>query len=224
MQRRRVAPDSLDYFPTPPFATRALCEFLQAEGYDLSRMTCWEPACGEMHMAKPLGEYFGQVRASDVHQYGDNELIDFALTGATEEGADFIISNPPFRLAEEFIRVGLDRANEGVAMLLRSAFLEGGGAIWQLVFCQSAITRAAIRRTRGDAGRAISPRWYRRSLCRKAWHESFKRDGLLLVGLDRCPPPRHAPALDSALSRAARKAGRLSRIRNRQQTGGHSLI
>lgn len=128
MQRRRhAAPDSLDYFPTPPFATRALCEFLQSELVrPLGEMSCWEPACGELHMVRPLGEYFRQVRASDVHRYCDgHDLIDFALTGATEPPVDLIISNPPFKLAERFIDIGLKVARVAVAMLVRSAFLEG---------------------------------------------------------------------------------------------------
>lgn len=129
MQRRRVAPDSLDYFPTPPFATRALCEFLSKgpPSEPLDDMTAWEPACGEMHMARPLEEYFRDVRASDVHQYGGNELIDFAFVDCMETipQVDWIITNPPFRLAEAFIRTGLRVAGRGVAMLLRGAFLEG---------------------------------------------------------------------------------------------------
>lgn len=126
MQRRRVAPDSLDYFPTPPFATRALCEFLAGEFGELAERSAWEPACGELHMVKPLAEYFGSVRASDVHRYTpDHELLDFALLGAAEPPVDFIISNPPFKLAEEFIGTALKVARLGVAMLLRSAFLEG---------------------------------------------------------------------------------------------------
>jgi hypothetical protein len=130
MQRRRVAPDSLDYFPTPPFATRALCEFLAGEVGSLSALSAWEPGCGELHMARPLAEYFGQVRASDVHRYSDaHELLDFLLFGPEEPRSDFVISNPPFRLAQAFIETGLKVAHGGVAMLVRSAFLEGGGAI-----------------------------------------------------------------------------------------------
>lgn len=127
MQRRRVAPDSLDYFPTPPFATRALCEFLSngAPSLPLDDMRVWEPACGEMHMARPLGEYFGNVRASDVHRYGDHEVMDFLFFGGQEPETDWIITNPPFNLADAFIKTALTVARGGVAMLLRGAFLEG---------------------------------------------------------------------------------------------------
>lgn len=132
MQRRRVAPGALDYFPTPPFATRALCEFLRSIGQQIEQCRVWEPACGEMHMARPLGEYFASVRASDVHAYGDHELIDFPLMGRLGPRCDWVISNPPFNLAEDFIRVALDIAECGAAMLLRGAFLEGEKRYQQL--------------------------------------------------------------------------------------------
>lgn len=134
MQRRRVAPHALDYFPTPPFATRALCEFLVAQGEPLDTLDCWEPACGELHMVRPLAEYFRAVRASDVHPYvaGGHEVIDFATTGFTEPESDWIISNPPFNLAETFIQIATGSARRGVAMLLRGAFLEAEGRYQRL--------------------------------------------------------------------------------------------
>lgn len=53
MAQRVEAHDSLDHFPTPPWATRALCEHV----IELRGRTVWEPACGEGYMAKPLKEY-----------------------------------------------------------------------------------------------------------------------------------------------------------------------
>lgn len=138
MQRRRVAPDSLDYFPTPPFATRALCEFLQQlPGLpDLRQLTVWEPACGEGHMARPLAEFFGHVRASDVHRYHEgHEIADFTLAPMIAEEiacVDFVITNPPFRLALEFIKAATSSARLGFAMLVRSAFVEGADRYQQL--------------------------------------------------------------------------------------------
>lgn len=150
MQRRKVAPDSLDYFPTPPFATRALCEWLAGQLGGLAQMTAWEPGCGELHMVRPLREYLGNVRASDVHRYCDgHELIDFLMFGREEPMVDLVISNPPFRLAEAFIETGLRVARRGVAMLVRSAFLEGQNryeSIWStnppshvLQFCERVV-------------------------------------------------------------------------------------
>ena len=132
MQRRVEPHDSLDYFPTPPWATRALCEFLKTE-WNLKDQNVWEPACGEGHMARPLAEYFREVLATDVHDYSASFpeqhevadfLIDWGLVDA-ELSIDWVITNPPFRLADEFIRMALSHARIGCAMLVRTSFLEG---------------------------------------------------------------------------------------------------
>ena len=57
MARRREPPDALDYFPTPPWATRALFRHvLPALGIDAIGGV-WEPACGEGHMAAVIAEF-----------------------------------------------------------------------------------------------------------------------------------------------------------------------
>ena len=101
---QRVEPrDSLEDFPTPPWSTRALIEHVIAPRCDLRPLTCLEPACGRGHMARTLAEYFGTVMASDVHPYGFGEVFDFTDTGSTVPPADWVITNPPFRLAEPFL-------------------------------------------------------------------------------------------------------------------------
>lgn len=126
MSQRVEPPDSLDFYPTPPWATRALCERLNSWGYAGSE-SCWEPACGAGDMAKPLAEYFARVEASDCHDYGFGDLDDFLLPGPARHDVDWIITNPPFRLAEQFVRRAFEIATGGVAMLVRTAWLEGVG-------------------------------------------------------------------------------------------------
>lgn len=123
-QRNRADNGSLDFFPTPPWATRALMEHVikgSWQGY-----TCLEPACGEGHMARPLREYFGSVTASDIHDYGYGDVADFLLKGH-HFSHDWVITNPPFNRAEEFIYSAQKIATVGVAMLVRTAFLESVG-------------------------------------------------------------------------------------------------
>jgi hypothetical protein len=122
--QRHEPHDSLDFFPTPPWATRALCRLLV--GFEpMGDLVAWEPACGEGHMARPLAESFGEVIATDVHPYGFGAVEDF-LWPTTRE-ADWIITNPPFRLAEEFALTAIGRARRGVALLVRSSWIEGIG-------------------------------------------------------------------------------------------------
>lgn len=132
MQRRVEAHDSLDDFPTPPWATRALCEFLADEGFDLAEMSCREPAANRGHMAVPLAEYFGSVDASDVHDYGAGFAVRDYLFPGDITVTDFTITNPPFRLAEQFIERAAALSSVGFAMIVRAAFLEGQGRFERL--------------------------------------------------------------------------------------------
>lgn len=123
MARRKEPHSSLDYFPTPAWATRALCEHLGGREA-LGDLVTWEPACGDGHMVRPLREYFRDVYASDVHCYdGQHEVHDFLWS--SRRRADWIVTNPPFRLADQFAATALRRAEHGVALLVRLAFVEG---------------------------------------------------------------------------------------------------
>lgn len=126
MQRRAEPHDSLDDFPTPPWAVRALCEGIGPRNV-LAGMTVREPAANRGHMAGALAEYFGRVEAADVHDYGAGFPVRDYLFGPPPEMVDWTITNPPFRLAEQFIGRALETSREGVAMIVRSAFLEGVG-------------------------------------------------------------------------------------------------
>lgn len=130
MQQRSEPHDSLDDFPTPPWATRALCEWIARHSpRRLGDMSCREPAANRGHMVAPLFEYFGHVMASDVHDYGVGYRVEDYLFGLDQhfDKTDWTATNPPFRLAEQFIDRALRLSREGVAMFVRSAFLEGVG-------------------------------------------------------------------------------------------------
>lgn len=120
------AASALALFPTPPWATRALCEWLMAQGYQLPVSSALEPACGRGHMSLPMAEYFGSVKSTDVVDFGFGGVSDFLMSGDDEQ-FDWIITNPPFALAEQFIAEALKRSRVGVAMFVRTSFLEGVG-------------------------------------------------------------------------------------------------
>jgi hypothetical protein len=125
----RVEPtDSLDHFPTPPWATRALLEhvFEHLRRRNHCKLQfAWEPACGQGHMAEPLKEYFRKVYASDIHPYGYGDSNTDFLTTSLDEAFDWIITNPPFGdLTESFVLKALRDAHVGVAMFVRLQWLE----------------------------------------------------------------------------------------------------
>lgn len=146
---RRVEPDdSLDDFPTPPWGTRALIEHVLKPRFLVFRhFIAWDPACNRGYMVRPLQETFGLVHATDVHDYRGHpgghvqqEVLDFlpvldfhpAAMFAIERPVHWIISNPPFIVAEQFIKYGYELASCGTAMLVRTSFLESEGRYTRL--------------------------------------------------------------------------------------------
>ncbi len=152
MQQRHEPHDSLDDFPTPPWATRAaivhvLQRLLLPSGppNGLRARSVWDPCANRGHMVRPLFECFGRVYHSDVHDYNSDprravlpggslfklsEVGDFLWPGYLPPrfeplGIDWVFLNPPFKLALAFILRALEVAQEGVAVFVRSAFLEG---------------------------------------------------------------------------------------------------
>ena len=77
-------------------------------------------------MAKVLSEYFGKVKAADIHPYGYGGVHDFLATPHETNGFDWVITNPPFRLAEGFTLLALKLARRGVA-ITRTVFIESVG-------------------------------------------------------------------------------------------------
>jgi hypothetical protein len=127
MAQRAEFKNSLDDFPTPPWATRALVEHVIVSKNLLDSMTCLEPACGRGHMSVALAPYFREVASFDVFDYGFGEVADFFKSKHADQSYDWVITNPPFRLGEEFITRSMKIARHGVAMLTRTVFIESVG-------------------------------------------------------------------------------------------------
>jgi hypothetical protein len=142
--------DSLDFFPTPPWATRALVEVvLQGRlGLNLDWDLVWEPACGEGHISGVLEEYGLQVVATDIADYsvdgrfppGWDQQADF-LTADWSEAAppEWIITNPPFTgrdqdRALEFALKALSIATVGVALFVRTGWVMEGIGRYERLF------------------------------------------------------------------------------------------
>lgn len=127
MQQRVEPHDSLDDFPTPPWATRAICEFLRRQGFDLAGSDCREPCANRGYMVRPLLEEFAVVLASDIFDYGVGYTVRDYLFGLDEDEdeTDWTFINPPFRLAQEFIERALRLSRIGVVVIARTAFAEG---------------------------------------------------------------------------------------------------
>lgn len=117
--------DDADLYPTQPWGARAGGELIKL--LDPRAIDAWECACGPGHMAYGLEPYFDHVRTSDRFDYGGNRLYDFTSDAPPPFRCDWVVTNPPFKHAGAFIRKAWDRADRGVALLMRAAALESIG-------------------------------------------------------------------------------------------------
>ncbi|GEL42847.1 MULTISPECIES: N-6 DNA methylase family protein [Methylobacteriaceae] len=140
--QRIEAADSPDDFPTPPWATRGLIEHVLDDKQALKSMSCLEPACGAGHMSKVLKEYFGEVQSADANYYGYGDIKDFLTYPYETASVDWVITNPPFRLGEEFVLRALNVARYGVAILARTVFIESVGR-YNNIFLEHPVSKFA---------------------------------------------------------------------------------
>src|SRR3954454_20982032 len=82
MAQRAEAKDSLDDFPTPPWATRALIEHVVDSPRRLQGQSCLGPARGQGHMSKVLAELLASFRSSRFRY-----ICSIHRTGSYGEGA-----------------------------------------------------------------------------------------------------------------------------------------
>jgi hypothetical protein len=143
MSSRLEPDDSLDYFPTPPWATRALVERVLPHLKVKLSGTIREPACGEGHIAEVLRGYGCTVIATDIHDYGYGDgIADFL---SAQWWPDWYITNPPFEdAAIAFALRAIEFARTGVAMFFRSQWAVEGVERYETLFRDSPPTLCAF--------------------------------------------------------------------------------
>ena len=112
-----------DYYATDPKAAEWL---LKLETFSPN---IWECACGEGHLSKVFEKNGYNVKSTDLINRGFGCFgIDFLSIDNLEWNGD-IITNPPYKYAQEFVEKGLQIIPQGnkIAMFLKLQFLEGKG-------------------------------------------------------------------------------------------------
>lgn len=109
-----------DYYATEP---KAVEELLKIETFCNSIL---EPACGEGHISEVLKRNGYNVVSRDLVDRGYGDVADFLSVDNTLWNGD-VITNPPYRYAQEFVEKALQIVPKGrkIAMFLRLQFLEG---------------------------------------------------------------------------------------------------
>jgi len=122
VQRHALSERGLDLYETPAVATEAL---LRVENHP--RRIC-EPAAGRGAIVNVLRAAGHEVLASDIADYGDPTHFpgrDFLAEAKLPERCGCILTNPPYRIVEQFVAHALELCPL-VVMLLRLAFFEAG--------------------------------------------------------------------------------------------------
>lgn len=139
----------------------------------------WEPACGNGAISKILVERGYNVFSSDKFERGYGSKIDFLTSNMN---VDFIITNPPYKLATEFILKALQsiKNNGKVIMLLKLLFLEGQYKYKILfkdnppktIYVFSYRTNCYINDNKDKSGGAVCYAWY-------VWEKGFKGEPVI---------------------------------------------
>ena len=167
-----------DFYATDPIAMELLLEL------ETFSNNIWECSCGEGHLSKILEVKGYNVISTDLIDRGYGIApIDFLEETDVFDGD--IITNPPFKIATEFIYKALSLIPEGrrVVMFLKVQFLEGKER--KKLFTQyppkviyvssSRITcakNADFQRMKDAGGSAMAYGWY-------IWEKGFKGDTVI---------------------------------------------
>ena len=117
-----------DFYATDPKSVKQLLSV-----YGLNGNRVLEPCVGNGSIANAIKEFYGdkvEVTGIDIVDRGyPNTIVKDFLTVDPKEKFDCIVTNPPYSLAEEFIRHGMDFLGVGgqMCMFLKVQFLEGVG-------------------------------------------------------------------------------------------------
>jgi predicted RNA methylase len=121
-QKAPLAHRGDDLYETPPVAVHAL---LRAEQLP---QRIWECACGPGSIARVLRARGHEVYASDLVDYESPDQnahgVDFLLEHRAPDGVETVITNPPYKLAAQFVEHALELCPL-VIMLLPLTFIAG---------------------------------------------------------------------------------------------------
>lgn len=173
-----------DYYATEPKAVELLLEQETFHPY------IWECACGEGHMSEILKKHGYKVTSSDIidRGYPGTKVIDFLKVPKSDLKPNIpmdIITNPPYKYAQEFIQHALDISMDGtkIAMFLKLTFLESKSR--KQLFLENPFKTLYVSSSRlqcaknGDfekygkgVGTAVAYGWY-------VWEKGYKGDPII---------------------------------------------
>lgn len=156
-----------DYYATSPVAIDKL-----AKAFDIPHKV-WECACGGGHLAERLKQLGHDVVSTDLVDRGYGaDGVDFLLQ-SDDFGVDSILTNPPYKLATEFVEHAIHlMGDRPVIMLLKTTALEGKSrferlyrhgylhGIYQFSERLQCAKNGEFERMKEGGGSAVAYAWY----------------------------------------------------------------
>jgi len=163
-----------DYYATDPKAGELLLEL------ETFSPNIWECACGEGHLSKVFLNHGYNVKSTDLMDRGFGEPnINFLEINDYSWDGD-IITNPPYKHAQEFIEKSLELIPNGrkVGMFLKVQFMEGKGRkrlftenppirVWVSSSRLMCAKNAEFEKMKDGGGSAVAYAWY-------IWEKGYK--------------------------------------------------
>ena len=109
-----------DFYATNPHALEIVMPMFK----DILHNNVWECACGQGHLSNVLKNNGYNVKSSDLIDRGYGEVVNFLQCNERFDGD--ILTNPPFKLAEQFVKKSFELINDGnyAIFFLKVQFLE----------------------------------------------------------------------------------------------------
>lgn len=124
----KIERDEDDFYATHPDAVKDFLNALEDYNDGLTCNKILEPCAGNGHISEVLKEKGYEVLSWDLIQreYPLDRVGDFLTYDGLQVDAD-VVTNPPFKLALEFVNKALDVVTDGrrVCMFMKVQFLEG---------------------------------------------------------------------------------------------------
>lgn len=118
-----------DYYATDPKSLAIFLDKIKEDGLELNK-NIWENACGGGHLSDELKKNGYTVLSTDLIDRGYKDMkrtLDFLGCEMKKNWHGDILTNPPYKFAQEFLEKSMEIINKGnkVIMFLKIQFLEG---------------------------------------------------------------------------------------------------
>lgn len=113
-RKKEIDRPESDFYQTPRPLT---WELIKLRLFDFDKL-CYEPACGKLAIVKELEKYFSNLHYTDIN----HDLYYQDFLELKNYKCDYIITNPPFSLFDDFVIKAKEVATDKIAFIGKTNF------------------------------------------------------------------------------------------------------